>query len=263
MPVLLEFGSTTQLARLPVARSWKLLLAVAGGASTLVAYQLVSGGMATARGRFRANALYVATCATCAGCASPNLYTTPRAAPVGKFTSVLALQLVRRPELREQANSLLLAGRVGLAPRLDGGVRTNFASIAGDIKWNAIRTRYFDLALDGGVEIMPETFYVDMPVMLGINVSEAISILPNTGITLGEGTQPSMSANQTYDDGLHDRPPAGRLLIRAGIGTQFRFSPTFAVEPEFTYVGPADGGEHGTSEYFAAGIGFCFGPQSY
>jgi hypothetical protein len=101
-----------------------------------------------------------------------------------------------------------------------------------------------------------------MPVMLGINVSEAISILPNTGITLGEGTQPSMDVRQSYDDGL-DRPPAGRLLVRAGIGAQFRFSPTFAVEPEFTYVGPADGGKHGTSEYFAAGIGFCFGKQAY
>jgi hypothetical protein len=102
-----------------------------------------------------------------------------------------------------------------------------------------------------------------MPLMFGINVSEAITILPNTGITLGNGTQPSMDGNQTYDDGLHDRPPAGRLLLRAGLGTQFRFSPTFAVEPEFTYVGPADGGKHGTSEYFAAGIGFCFGPLPY
>jgi hypothetical protein len=218
--------------------------------------------MATARGRFRANASYAAVFAACAACASPNLYTTPRATPVGQFTSVLAPQLVRRPEHQQQANSLLFAARLGLAPRLDAGVRTNLASAAGDIKWNAIRTRYFDLALDGGVEILPETLYVDMPVMLGINVSEAISILPNTGITLGEGTQPSMDVRQSYDDGL-DRPPAGRLLVRAGIGAQFRFSPTFAVEPEFTYVGPADGGKHGTSEYFAAGIGFCFGKQAY
>jgi hypothetical protein len=246
-----------------VTRSWKLLLVVAARRSTLVACRLVSGGMATARGRYRANAFYVAAFAACAGCASPNLYTTPRATPVGKFTSVLAPQLVRRPELQQQANSLLLAGRVGLAPRLDAGARTNLASVAGDIKWNAIRSRYFDLALDGGVEIMPETLYVDMPLMFGINVSEAITILPNTGITLGNGTQPSMDGNQTYDDGRHDRPPAGRLLLRAGLGTQFRFSPTFAVEPEFTYVGPADGGKHGTSEYFAAGIGFCFGPLPY
>ncbi len=70
-----------------------------------------------------------------------------------------------------------------------------------------------------------------------------------------------MNGRETYDDGLHDRPPAGRVLVRAGIGAQFRFSPRFAVVPEFTYLGPVDGGRHGTSAYFAAGLGFCFGPQ--
>ncbi len=217
--------------------------------------------MATVFGIFRANARYALLLGV-GSCAAPNLYTTPRATPVGKFTSVVAPQLVRRPERREQADTLLLGARLGLAPRLDAGVRTNYASAAADIKWNAIRTRYFDLALDGGIELLPETLYVDLPVLLGINLTEAVSLLPNTGITLGEGTQPSMTSYDTFDNGLQHRPRAGRLFVRAGLGAQFRITPRFAVEPEFTYVGPVRVNQ-GVSEYFAAGMGFCFGPLAY
>ncbi len=218
--------------------------------------------MATAFGIFRADAWHALALVACAGCAAPNLYTTPRAAPLGKFTSVVAPQLVRRPKQVQQANAILLAGRLGLAPRFDAGVRTNLASVGADIKWNAVRTRYFDLALDGGVELLPETFYVDLPVLLGINLGQTVSLLPSTGITLGEGTQPTMDSRQTYDDGVHDHPPAGRLLLRAGFGTQFRIAQRFAVQPEFTYVAPLRG-SGGTSAYFAAGMGFCFGPLAY
>lgn len=199
----------------------------------------------------------------CSGCAAPNLYTTPRATPNNKFTTVVATQLVARPELRERVYGLLIGGRLGLAPRLDGGLRTNFSALAADIKWNAIRSQYFDLALDGGIEILPETLYVDMPILFGINLSEAVSLLPSTGITLGKGKQPSMDGRISDDDGVHGRRPAGRVLIRAGLGAQFRMTPRFAVVPEFTYTGPIDGGRLGTSEYLAFGLGFCFGAQPY
>jgi hypothetical protein len=191
------------------------------------------------------------------------LYTTPRATPNNTFSSVVATQLLARPELRERVYGLQLGARVGLARRLDGGVRTNFSALAADIKWNAVRSQYFDLALDGGVEVLPETLYVDMPILFGVNLSDAISLLPSTGITLGKGNQPTMDGNQTYDDGLHARQPAGRVLLRAGLGAQFRFTPRFAVVPELTYTGPIDGGRHGTAEYVAVGIGFCFGAQPY
>jgi len=201
--------------------------------------------------------------AACAGCAAPNLYTTPRATPVGRFTTAVAAQLISQPELKNQTFSLQLGGRYGLAPRLDMGARTNFGSIAADVKWNALRTEHFDFALDGGVEILPDTLYVDMPALFGINLGEAVSLLPNTGLTLGEGKQPTLTSRDLYDNSGQPRRPAGYVLLRAGLGAQFRFTPRFAVVPEFTYVGPLDGGVHGTSEYFAAGIGFCIGAQPY
>jgi hypothetical protein len=197
------------------------------------------------------------------GCAMPNLYTTPRATPRGKATGTLAPQLVDQPELRNEAYAMQLGVRLGLAPRLDAGLRTNFAAIGGDVKWNAVRSRDFDFALDGGVEILPDTLYVDMPLLFGINLGEAITLLPSTGITLGLGNQPTMNGRDTYDDGVLLRRPAGRVLIRGGLGAQLRLTPRFAVVPEFTYTGPVDGGIHGTSEYLAFGLGFCFGPQPY
>jgi len=197
------------------------------------------------------------------GCAAPNLYTTPRATPVGKFTSVVAPQLVRRPETREQAFSFLLGARLGLARQLDAGLRTNLASVSADIKWNAVRSQHFDLALDGGVQLLPETLYVDLPLLFGFNLSEDISLLGSTGITLGNGEQPSMSSRETFDDNLRNHPPAGRVLFRGGLGAQFRVAPRFAVVPEFTYLGPINGGRDGTSEFITVGLGFCFGVQPY
>ena len=199
----------------------------------------------------------------CSSCAAPNLYTTPRAAPVGKFTSVVAPQLVRRLDPDTDAFAVLLGARLGLAKRLDIGLRTNLASVGADIKWNAVRTDFFDLALDGGVQLMPETLYVDMPILAGFNLSEDISLLASTGITLGKGEEPSMNSRETFDDGIRNHPPAGRVLIRGGVGAQFRFTSSFAVVPEFTYLGPLDGGRNGTSEFISAGLGFCFGALPY
>ena len=208
--------------------------------------------------------LALAVClGACAGCATPNLYTTPRAAPVGKFTSVVAPQLVRRLDPHTQAFSVLLGARLGLAKRLDMGLRTNLASVGGDIKWNAVRTDFFDLALDSGIQVLPETLYVDMPILAGFNLGDDISLLASAGITLGNGEEPSMNSRETFDDGIRNHPPAGRVLIRGGLGAQFRFTPRFAVVPEFTYLGPVDGGRAGTSEFINVGLGFCFGALPY
>jgi hypothetical protein len=199
----------------------------------------------------------------CSGCASPNLYTTPRATPVGRFTSVVAPQLVRRLDPHTDGISVLLGARLGLAKRLDAGIRTNLASVGADIKWNAVRTDFFDLALDGGLQVLPETLYVDMPLLAGFNLSDDISLLASTGITLGNGEEPSMNSRETFDDGIRNHPPAGRVLVRGGLGAHLRFTPSFAVVPELTYFAPLDGGRAGTSRFVSVGLGFCFGSQPY
>jgi hypothetical protein len=208
--------------------------------------------------------------AVTAGCAAPNLYTTPRSIPAGEHVGFVAPQLVQRPDEVDAAGNevsfhyaALFGGRVGLWKRVDVGARTNLGSAAFDVKWNAIRGERFDLALDLGVQFLPTTRYLDLPVLLGINVSDSISILPSTGLTLGQGHEPDLQHGATYIDSSEEEPPAaGRLFLRAGLALQLRFTPRFAVQPELTYLALSERGTP-THDFLTAGLGFCFGAQPY
>lgn len=205
-----------------------------------------------------------------ASCASPNLYTTPRSLPPRHSVGVVAPQLLHVPnervELTDRSSpyyNVLLAGRVGITHGVDIGGRTNFSSVGFDAKWNAIRSPRFDLALDAGLELLPTTVYVDLPILMGFNLSEAISILPSTGLTLGSGYQPAPARGNTWVDTREaDLPVAGRSFVRAGLGAQFRITPRFAVQPEATYLLRTKRGTE-TSDFMSVGLGFCFGPQPY
>jgi hypothetical protein len=216
--------------------------------------------MAAARGSLWRSSHYALLLACEIGCANPNLHTTPRATPVGRVTSFVAPQLIARPELQQRVYGVQLGGRYGLASRLDAGARTNFGSFAFDLKWNAVRGQRFDLALDAGLQLMPSTLYVDLPVLLGINLSDSVSILPTTGIMLGEGRQPSLDIDKTEAEDVRHSQRAGRLFLRAGLGAQFRVSSDFAVNPELTYLVPTEGS---VAEYLVFGLGFCFGKLPY
>jgi hypothetical protein len=194
------------------------------------------------------------------GCATPNLYTGPRATPVGRFVSFVAPQLVDRED-HAVVHAVAFGGRWGLMRQLDLGGRTNLVSAGLDLKWNAIRTRHFDLALDGGVQLLPNTFYVEMPLLLGINVNELFSVLPSTGLTLGSGYEPAMDSRRTYVDSNDRRRRAGRVFVRTGLGLQLRVTPRFAFQPEANYFHFTSAGN--THSFYSAGLGFCFGPQAY
>jgi hypothetical protein len=189
------------------------------------------------------------SCALAAlGCASPNLYTGPRATPVGRFVGFVAPQLVERDE-QSPMYAVAFRGRWSLVRQLDLGVRTTLTSAGLDLKWNAIRTRHFDLALDGGVQLLSNTIYVEMPVLLGMNVNESFSFLPSTGLTLGAGEEPVLDGHRT------DRHrPAGRVFVRPGLGVQLRVTPRFAIQPEANYFHFTSSGN--TRSFYSASMGF-------
>jgi hypothetical protein len=189
------------------------------------------------------------------GCASPNLYTGPRATPVGRFVGFVAPQLVERKD-QSPVYAVAFGGRWGLVRQLDLGARTTLTSAGLDLKWNALRTRHFDLALDGGVQLLSNTFYVEMPVLIGINVNELFSVLPSTGLTLGSGDEPALNGH-----GTESRRPAGRVFVRAGLGAQLRVTSRFAIQPEANYFHFTSSGN--TRTFYSAGLGFCIGPQPY
>lgn len=204
-------------------------------------------------------ALVVAT----SGCLNPNLYTSPRATPVKRIAILVAPQIARQTE-RVQSYGPVMGLRYGVMPRLDVGMRSNFGSLAADVKWNAIRTPHFDLAIDGGVEFLPHAFYAHLPLLLGFNVAEHVSLLASTGVTLGSGEQPMpFGSVSTTDPALGAGPvPAGRPFVRGGLGVQLRFTPTFAVQPEVTalhYLGE----NQWVRNYYVGGIGFVWSRSPY
>lgn len=197
------------------------------------------------------------------GCLNPNLYTSPRATPVGQSAILIAPQVARQTE-RTQSYGPVIGLRYGVMQRLDVGMRLNFGSLGTDVKWNAIRTPHFDLALDGGVEFMPHAFYAHLPLLMGFNVAEDVSVLASTGVTLGVGEQPEpFGSTSTTDPAVGaGSVPAGRPFVRGGLGVQLRFTPTFAVQPEVTalhYLGENEWVRH----YYAGGIGLVWSRSPY
>ncbi|HYJ10758.1 MAG TPA: hypothetical protein VEX18_17165 [Polyangiaceae bacterium] len=197
------------------------------------------------------------------GCLNPNLYTSPRATPVARSAILVAPQMAQQTE-RVQSYGPVVGLRYGVMPRLDVGMRSNFGSLAADVKWNAIRTSHFDLALDGGVEFLPHAFYAHVPLLMGFNVAEHLSLLASTGVTLGSGEQPTpFGSVSTTDPVIGGGPvPAGRPFVRSGLGVQLRFTPTFAVQPEVTalyYLGDNEW----VRNYYAGGIGFVWSRSPY
>jgi hypothetical protein len=196
------------------------------------------------------------------GCLNPNLYTSPRATPRGKSALVLAPQLVQQSK-RTQNYTPAFGLRFGILPRLDAGVRFNMGSLGADLKWNVIRTEPFDLAVDAGVEVLPNAQYAHLPLLLGFNLADDVTLLANTGMTFGTGEQPGPFGSATTDlpHGV-DPVPAGRPFVRAGLGAQLRFTSTFAVQPEGTAL-YYFGGDQRVLNHYAGGIALIWGRAPY
>ena len=220
-------------------------------------------GNVTATSRLRWLALGAALGAT--GCVMPNPYTVPRATPVGRWNTVLTPQVLREPR-GDAWPQVMLGMRAGLAKRVDVGMRTNLRSLAADFKWNALRSEHFDLAIDAGAEYRVSTVYLHFPLLMGINLSDSVTLLPNTGLSWGLGEQPDLDPDlNATTDPVNPPPPiprAGGAFVRAGFGAQVRFTPRFAVQPEVLYLRLAKPSP-GTHDFMAAGLAFIWGQQPY
>jgi hypothetical protein len=132
--------------------------------------------------------------------------------------------------------------RIGLARRFDLGIRAaSFSSAVVDLKWNFIRTKYFDMAADPGSQWFYDRandvhyFYLNAPLMFGFNVRYDLSIV----------VVPAFVVQATTRDTIPN-PPLGseitRLIgstapiLRGGIGLNWRLFRDFAIQPEVTIM---------------------------
>lgn len=221
-----------------------------------------------------------------AGCPNPNMYQTPRTTPAGRFQHAIALEAVRlsadvpttgptdpqtgQPTVttKEESVTLPMAPsyqmRIGLHDQVDLGLRiANLSSAGADVKWNFLRTETFDLAVDPGIqgtyfsvgsgnaESSTTLIYGHFPIIMGINVSESVTIVPTVGATF-TSVDAALSA-----DGREAIVTSGDgLSLRGSLGLQFRVTKRFALFPEVTAMRFFnDAG----NLYLVGGLGFNIG----
>jgi len=213
--------------------------------------------MSLGLGRFHArlvSGLFGAACLTAlVGCPNPNTYGTPRTVEPGKvsFTVAAEWEGYRFKEQEtttnggntqtvtaSQSGSVVVPPtflvRVGAADRLDFGFRANnMSSLGADMKYNFVKSKFFDAAIDPGFQwfnVGVNVVHLHLPLLLAVNASKAVSIVLTPGIIYGT------SSNNTVDNDLQRAFGTTGLIGRAGIGLDLRFTPKFAVHPEVTFM---------------------------
>lgn len=222
--------------------------------------------------------------ALCTGCPNPQIYGTPRTTPVGKVQHTVAAEgfgfNIKYPAItaadgtkQERSDSATLPNlptyqlRIGVADTVDVGVRiANMTSVGADVKWNFIKGDTFDMATVPGFQVFHigssgggttagyTQFYANLPLVFGINVSDAVTIVPTAGVTYGLNSASVVSADDTSAASSVDG-----IMLRGGLGFNFRISPKFSMQPEITILKFLNKTEDASVLLYLFGLGFNFG----
>lgn len=212
------------------------------------------------------------------GCANPNLYAVPRTVPKN------TIQVVVAPEVTGFGGSLpgasdfdrlvpalpTLGVRYGLSKNVDlGGRMSNLLTTSGDIKWNPIRSSAFDLAIAPGAQIYQvrdvgdsdvedpteasrTVFITNLPLLLGLNLSRSVVVVPTLGVSYAFAKEAPASASD-----IEQSQVIRGAFLRAGLGINLRLIEHVALHPEFTVM-------RGVTQMegymlYMGGIGFVIG----
>jgi hypothetical protein len=188
------------------------------------------------------------------GCPNPNLYGTPRTVPAGKVAGFAALEGVgwsvkTKPIVPENDTwtpdntysqlypmAPSFGGRVGIVDRFDIGFRlSGFTTPGADLKWNFLRTDVLDLAADAGIEYAPLlATRVHLPLLVGLNFSEKVSLVLLPGVMYGMSNLDDRFGGDTST--FRTVASAGGWYGRLGVGLNVRFNKKMALQPEVTFV---------------------------
>lgn len=174
----------------------------------------------------------------------PNQYSTPRTVPKGEYSHVVSLDVLAPPAMP----TMTYMFRRGLADRVDMGVQFSLGAKV-DVKWNVVRTEYFDFAIDptAGVDVdfwsytKGQFWFAALPAIVGVNMGRRVTLVLHGG--------PAMANAKEGEFTL-------AFVPRFGGGIQFRFTELVYMQPEFSmqYV-------LGGKALAVAGLAFGFGAQ--
>lgn len=198
----------------------------------------------------------VAATAALTGCPNPQTYGTPRTLDPGKITHTVAVEAWNYQTQPTAPGAQKISGtipmpptyqlRVGVHEMIDVGVRLpNLTSVGGDVKFNPVRGK-FDLAVQPGLQWFSisskssvngqessssvSAYYLHLPVMLGFNFSEAVSLVLTPGVTY------TAIGGTASSDGASAAATTKGTWGRFGIGLDLRLSDKFAFHPEVTVM---------------------------
>jgi hypothetical protein len=206
------------------------------------------------------------------GCPNPNVYQTPRTTPKGSVSHTVAAEGIGF-SATEEATGQSVSGffptlpsyslRVGVADEVDIGFRlANMSSLGADAKWNFVRGQTLDVAVDPGVQwfrwsttvdnetTSADIVYANLPVLVGINIAEPLSLVIVPGITY------AYSSASTSGGGSDAATSADGVMARVGFGFNLRVSQRFAIQPEVTLLRQFN---DDPAALYIAGLGFNFG----
>lgn len=205
------------------------------------------------------------------GCPNPNNYTTPRTAPPGKISHSIAVESFgySTTAAGEDVSGIFptfptYSLRVGLADRMELGARlANMSSLGADFKWNFVKGESFDAAIDpgfqwfsvsatsGGEDVSLSVVSLHVPVLLGFNFSEDVTLVASPGLAFSYASSEVDTTDErdaaTTTDGV---------MARLGIGFDFRVARKFAIHPQITFLRTF---RDNAALLYMAGIGFNFG----
>jgi hypothetical protein len=222
------------------------------------------------------------------GCPNQNLYATPRTVPAGKVNIQASAEGVGLSAKTACVNgtggassctdsiylpTLPSVGvRVGVADGVDLGARlSNLSSLQIDGKFNFIRSNTFDMAVDPGIQAAYlgsvtsgsgsgstslGLFYFNIPLVLGINFTHALTLVLTPGATVVLATDSVNSGSGTSEFATGTAP-----FFRMGLGLNIRATDTVSIQPEFTLL-RAFNSDEATLMNFGVGGNFGIGKGS-
>jgi hypothetical protein len=191
------------------------------------------------------------------GCPNPNTYATPRTIAPGKVAHSIAAEswaIAKNAKSDSYAVPLVptYAARIGLAERVDVGVRmANGWALGSDVKF-LLAKGSVDVALDPGFQFFgypgsrnnsssssrssssndgAVIFYGHLPVLVGVNAADWLTIVGTAGATFG-AMGGFNDGGSDITDVMFQRGVMGRL----GGGLDIRFDKRFAIHPELTML---------------------------
>jgi len=213
---------------------------------------------------------------TLTGCPNPNIYGTPRTTPAGKISHSIAAEAIGAKTDSGGATfptAPTYTLRVGATDNLDIGVRiANSSTLGVDGKFNFLKSRSFDMAIDPGaqffyfstssssgtsnssVSIMGT--YLHLPLLMGVNLGSSVTLMPTAGIMYGVISGSSSASSGSSSDSVKADANTG-IIGRFGLGVNVRILDGFAMQPEFTMMKSFKDGASGY--LYLAGLGFNFG----